>query len=164
MRSYSHWIITAALLCAASTSFAEGPNRRQRYRDPNPAIQAQPESTSLFRTVYDVETAQPVPDVAYRVEYRYLDGSDTSWHTYSVSYTQAGAQQGVQWVLLHLVAEARIVEFTPQPDWERVATFDTQQAAQAHSVELAQTGVLTRVRSRQESRIEMRGDVQQRRP
>jgi hypothetical protein len=150
MKSRIRWIAAVALLCTASVSHAQSI------------------TTSYFRTVYDVETAEALPDVGYRVEYRYLEGyGPPGWHTHSTHYDYQNAQQALTWVLLHLIADGRIVEFTPPAtllQWERVATFDTQAAAEALANQLAEPDLLTRVRARQVPRFQIPSRLQLRLP
>jgi hypothetical protein len=139
MNSHTRWIAVVALLCTASVSHAQSI------------------TSSYFRTVYDVETAEALPDVGYRVEYRYLPGYGApGWHTHATYYNYQDAQQSLIWVLLHMVVEGRIVEFTPPAtmlQWERVATYDTVYAADHHASQLAEPGLLTRVTPRQVPRF-----------
>ncbi len=139
MNSPTRWIAAVALLCTASVSHAQSL------------------TSSYFRTVYDVETAEALPEVGYRVEYRYLEGyGPPGWHTHSTHYNYQDAQHSLTWVLLHLVADGRIVEFTPPAtslQWERVATFDTVYAANHLANQLAEPGLLTRVKTRQVPRF-----------
>jgi hypothetical protein len=169
MKSNIRWIAAVALFCTASVSHAKDPGGTGRFSPGTiPQIQSQPITTSYFRTVYDVETAETLPDVGYRVEYRYLEGyGPPGWHTHSTHYNYQDAQNSLTWVLLHLVADGRIVEFTPPAtmlQWERVATFNTLSEAEALAADLAEPDLLTRVKARQVPRFEIQGTSQMRLP
>ena len=111
----------------------------------------QTQQVSLLKTVYEVQAADDVPDVAYRVELRYLGEED--WITFSISHSEESAHQSVTWILLHLIAEARIVEFTPQLQWETVATVDSYATAVALANSLSSDDVHTRIVSKRVPRF-----------
>ncbi len=151
MKTYVFSIAAVALLCTASVSIAAGLGGYSNWQGTTP--QSQSSTTSSINIVYDVEAAEPLPEVGYRVEYWYLEGyGPPGTHVHSTHYNYQDALQSLTWVLIHLVAEGEIVEFTPLPQtlqWERVATFNSLSEAAAHADNLADTGLLTRIKTRQ---------------
>ncbi len=93
---------------------------------------------------YELFVAEPVPDLMYRLEYRYTetsyqDGSD--WTTFSVSEDY----DSILWIALHLVAEWRVSEFVPQPQWESVSIHNSYASAQTASSQWQSLGFITKI-------------------
>ncbi|WP_442505450.1 hypothetical protein SH528x_004239 [Novipirellula sp. SH528] len=99
-------------------------------------------------TKYELFVAEPVPDLMYRLEYRYTetsyqDGSD--WATFSVSEDYDTIQDSILWIALHLVAEWRVTEFVPQPQWESVSIHNSYASAQTASSQWQSLGFITKI-------------------
>ena len=142
-----HLTLSLLLLGVTALSAAE-PVSNSRYQNQIPQRTA---SQLKPMTLYDVYIAEPVPDLMYRLEYRYLEtrtqeGSD--WKTYSTSEYYDVIEDGIFWIALHLVAEWRVTEFVPRPTWEKEGTYQSRDAAEAAMEMWEDLGFLTRLEIR----------------
>ena len=83
-------------------------------------------------TTYDVRIAEPVPDVLFVLEVRYLSyggQQESDWFTFATEEVEADLDDSIVWVALHLVAEWRVVEIEPQPIWETVSNHTNYNSA-----------------------------------
>ena len=145
-------------LCLPAVIFALGIVVSLSAAEPISRARLAKPQTTRFKTpqlapqhYYDLYVAEPVPDVMYRLEFRYLETSfqeASEWATYSVTDDFETIEDGILWIALHLVAEWRVTEFEPSPDWQLVGTYSTQAAASNNADFWQDLGYLTRVEHR----------------
>ena len=92
--------------------------------------------------------AEPVPEVMYRLEYRYLEYGNqeaTEWATFTTSDNYDHIQDAIVWIALHLIAETRVSEYEPTPQWESVSIHSKYASAQNASNQWEALGFWTKV-------------------
>lgn len=132
---------------AAALSAEERTSRTSRY-EPKPPVPNDVLDELVNRRQYHVYAAEPVPDVMYKVEFRYIEtrfqeGSD--WRIYTLTESEDSADDAVLWIALHLIAEWRVTEYEPSRQWELVGTYDSQETAAFIADQWREDGYHTRI-------------------
>jgi len=104
----------------------------------------------VWKNVYAVQTAQPVPDTIYVVQRRPND-SDEPWSDYSEFDNENDASYRLFWIAEHNAYpdyEFRIVEREPQLEWQTREAFEELEDAQSLKSQLEETtGLHVRIRT-----------------
>lgn len=138
----------AVVISLSAASFAEERNDgRERYQKPQPRVENDVRD-ALHKRTYDVYVAEPVPEVMYRLEYRYFETRSqpaTDWAIFTVSDNYDIIDDGIFFIAIHLIAEWRVTEYEPSLQWEHVGSYESHDTASYIADQWREDGFLTRI-------------------
>lgn len=144
-----HLVTFVSLMAVSAMGWAKEPiSRTSQIAERKPVI-SNNYLDAIHQRTYDVYVAEPVPEIMYKVEFRYIEtpyqeGSD--WRVYTITASEDSADDAVLWIALHLIAEWRVTEFEPALQWEHVGSYNSQSTASYIADQWRDNGFHTKIK------------------